>query len=369
MKLNPVTIQKAIVPDPRYEQIIDKLVVDGKLDMESSIHESSWDIKSITTYLGLLEYCSNDPLFNSCWGLYFEDHREPWYDYPISLSVSRINDDSGSEPGDCVMRLGITIDLMQWNRPYSFNALKNCYANCCATIPHVTFSDDLDYQTDGFIQLSCIIEDRQSPLRLYFDRLIHCLQQLKLAEQTLLRETVPDEPESLTATFNFPPEIRSACNQYLLYFGQFLEDLGILADTSLKESMNKVLFTVTPRDKDQALDVIYEALDVFLRAPDAELIEEMNEQDFAHYQWKLNMYHLKGQLELAKALLQAKDATIEALKIANYQVPPPQPAPNLPASEKEDEDILGGAVSITKYKAKGFTINLPRIIRKLRRKK
>jgi len=356
--------------------MIDRLVVDGKLDMQSNIHESSWDIRSITTFFGLLEYCCNDPLFTSCWGLYFEDHREPWYDYPVSLSVSHINDERDVESRDCAMRLGITIDLMQWNRPYSFNALKICYAASCENIPNVAFADDLDYQVDGFIQLSCLIEDRQSPLRLYFDRLIHCLQQLKLAEQTLLRETTPNEPESLTATFNFPPEIRSACNQYLLYFGQFLEDLGILADTSLKENMNKVLFTVTPRDKDQALDVIYEALDVFLRAPDAELIEEMNEQDFAHYQWKLNMYHLKGQLELAKALLQAKDATIEALKIANYQVPQPQsqPASTLPASEKEDpdkedEDILGGAVSITKYKAKGFTINLPRIIRKLRRKK
>jgi hypothetical protein len=270
---------------------------------------------------------------------------------------------------DYFIAFSLTIDLYQWDKPYSFNMLTSCYKNTCKKMAGITYGQDSEYEDGAFIDLTWRIKDRKAPLRHAYDRLLHCLRQLNLAEQTLLNQTTPNEPESLTATFNFPPEVRSTCNQYLMYFGQFLEDLGILADTSLKEHMNKVLFTVTPRDKDQALDVIYEALDVFLHAPDAEIVDEMNEQDFAHYQWKLNMYHLKGQLELAKALLQAKDATIEALKIANYQVQPPQSNSILPPSEKEDEDILGGAVSITRYKAKGFTINLPRIIRKLRRKK
>ncbi|HUB61470.1 MAG TPA: hypothetical protein VL978_12240 [Puia sp.] len=370
-----MTIQKAIIPDPGKGGMIEKLVVDGKLDMESSVHDGSWEIRSMTTYIGLLDYGCDDEVFNGCWGFCCYDPDLPWYNHPITMDVSPINVDRQTVSRDCTMTFEIGIDLAQWNKPYSFNTLKACYARRCANMSPIIYSDNED---DGYIRISCTIEDRKKPLRPYHDHLIHCLVQLKDAEQALLHETTPDGPETLTVTFNFPPEIRSACNQYLMYFGQFLEDLGILADTSLRENMNKVLFTVTPHNKDQAMDVIYEALDVFLHAPDAEeMAEELTDHDFAHYQWKMTIYHLKAQLELAKALLQAKDATIEALRIANYQVrQPPPPAATLPttdpvpaAAEKEDEDILGGAVSITKYKAKGFTINLPRIIRKLRRKK
>jgi hypothetical protein len=363
-----VDIQKKAISDPENTtRMIEKLFVDGKLDKKSEIQAFDWTIKSPLTFFGLLDYPCDDPLFHSCHSFSYDGHREAWYEYQIGISV--VMEKTSARH---FIAFSLTIDLFQWDKPYSFNSLMSCYKDTCKKMAGIKYGEDSEYGDGAFIELTCRIKDRKAPLRHTFDHLIHCLQRLNDAEDGLLRETSPNEPESLTATFNFPPEVRSACNQYLMYFGQFLEDLGILADTSLKEHMNKVLFTVTPRDKDQALDVIYEALDVFLHAPDAEIVDEMNEQDFAHYQWKLNMYHLKGQLELAKALLQAKDATIEALKIANYQVQQPQPNSSnstVPASEKEDEDILGGAVSITKYKAKGFTINLPRIIRKLRRKK
>ncbi|HET6253232.1 MAG TPA: hypothetical protein VFE32_04135 [Puia sp.] len=368
-----MTIQKMTVPDPRNGEPVEKLIVDGKPDMASNIRYGDWQINSPATFFGLLEYTCEAGLFNGCQSIYYH-HREKLLEYPINVAVA-----FDLVTGVRRMMLFLAIDLYKWNKPYSFNSLKSCFKSTCETMKDIVYSEDSEYEDGASIELTLTIEDPKLPLSFSFNRLIDCLVQLRVAEADLLAGASPDDPESLTATFDFPPEVRSACNQYLMYFGQFLQDLGILADTSLKEHMNKVLFTVTPHDKDQALDVIYEALDVYLHAPDAEMMEEMNEQDFAHYQWKLNIYHLKGQLELAKALLQAKDATIEALKIANYQVQQSRPISSLPAGEKEpaeketvekeDEEILGGAVSITKYKAKGFTINLPRIIRKLRRKK
>jgi len=40
----------------------------------------------------------------------------------------------------------------------------------------------------------------------------------------------------------------------LIYFAQFLADLGIDATTELKETAADVLFTVTPKDGSEALD-------------------------------------------------------------------------------------------------------------------
>jgi hypothetical protein len=53
-------------------------------------------------------------------------------------------------------------------------------------------------------------------------------------------------PSAVTAVFEFPAPIKSACEQYLLYFAQFLRDLGIEAEAELKEEAGRVLFSVTP---------------------------------------------------------------------------------------------------------------------------
>ena len=61
--------------------------------------------------------------------------------------------------------------------------------------------------------------------------------------------------------------MKIACEQYLLYFAQFLQDLGINATSNLKEEAGKVLFSVTPTDDVEALDKIHEALAVYLNLP------------------------------------------------------------------------------------------------------
>jgi hypothetical protein len=88
---------------------------------------------------------------------------------------------------------------------------------------------------------------------------------------TLLREAersiLENSGGSVVKLFKFPPAIKTACEQYLLYFGQFLKDLGIDAETELKEEASRVLFTVTPTDKSKALDSIREALNCYLQMP------------------------------------------------------------------------------------------------------
>src|SRR5215469_11433116 len=70
----------------------------------------------------------------------------------------------------------------------------------------------------------------------------------------------PPSPQSVSKLFTFPAPIKSACEQYLLYFGQFLSDLGIQTQTELAENAARVLFSVTPIDATQALSQIRDAL-------------------------------------------------------------------------------------------------------------
>jgi hypothetical protein len=92
------------------------------------------------------------------------------------------------------------------------------------------------------------------------------------------------------------------------------------ADASIKHEARQVLFSVTPNDGAEALDRIREALDVYLRLPDSLdfSAQAPSYGDIAVQQLQANIYHLKGQLMLASAVLQARDAQIEALQLSNF---------------------------------------------------
>jgi hypothetical protein len=195
--------------------------------------------------------------------------------------------------------------------------------------------------------------------------------------EAILTASIPKQ--ALVALFRFAPEVKTACEQYLLYFVQFLEDLGIQATVGLQEQAHGMLFTVTPESGPEALERIREALDLYLRIPgspefDAEVTRHT---DMAVQQYAANVFHLRSQLTLAHAILENKNATIEALQAMNLQYkqllgtnPRSQEqlaSPNA-GSTQEDETLLGGAITLTKYNWKGIQVNLAVIFRELRRR-
>lgn len=179
-------------------------------------------------------------------------------------------------------------------------------------------------------------------------------------------------PETLVALFAFPSEIRTACEQYLVYFVQFLEDLGIHARSELQEQAQGVLFTIVPAEGAEALERIRRALDLYLHLPQAPNFagEAAGHHDVAAQQLVSNVLHLQSQL--ARAVLQAKDSTIEALQLSNLNYRRLLTGDRALLDQQADdtnadEELLGGAVTITKYKGKGFELNLPMLLKKLKR--
>jgi hypothetical protein len=127
--------------------------------------------------------------------------------------------------------------------------------------------------------------------------------------------------DSVVASFEFPRDVRSACEQYLVYFAEFLLDLGIEATADLRHDANRVLFTVTPRSEAEALGKIREALEIYLHLPTAPAPDPYSaaQGDIRLQQLIANIQHLRGQLALASAMLQLKDATIAQLSTAAEQ--------------------------------------------------
>jgi len=177
------------------------------------------------------------------------------------------------------------------------------------------------------------------------------------------------DKENLITYFSFPDEIKVACKQYLVYFAQFLADLGIQAEAEIKEQTGQTLFKVIPSNQNEALDKIRAALTVYLNAPtfpDSEFLSNSN-SDVAAVQWQANVMHLKSQLMLAKSAIQMKDATIEILTLSNYQYQQLALHNGLKENLKNEEDVVSGILTVKKYEGKGFTLNLPEILRRLKR--
>lgn len=165
---------------------------------------------------------------------------------------------------------------------------------------------------------------------------------------------------ALVRVFRFPPEISSACEQYLLYFGQFLRDLGVEADTEIQHRAGEVLLRVIPASSAEALERIAATLQVYLGLTAMPQAVSVPTSGIAIARLHANILHLQSQLQLARSEMQAKDAAIQMLSIGGFQ----SRYGGGPAEDKEP--LLGRAVSLTRYKGKWFEIDLPHIVRQLR---
>ena len=173
--------------------------------------------------------------------------------------------------------------------------------------------------------------------------------------------------------FNFPLELKVSCTQYLVYFVQFLIDLGIEVQTEIKDTPQGTFFSVIPQNKSEAISNIKQLLNDFMNAPSSAQfdIEMSPHQDIAAIQWQANILHLKSQISFANtqiqmknAIIQMKEATINSLNLSNYLL-----SEKITTSPKKDEEqIIDGILSVTSVEKFGGKINLAELFRLLKRK-
>jgi len=233
----------------------------------------------------------------------------------------------GEDSSQPMLVLFLDFDLLNWARPFSPAEMVDVLERVIGTIAN----SDLGFFHGGIPSLplsgfrislndlSLTIADLVSRWRTDIQRVL---------DKTLSSLAVAIRRESLVTFFEFPPSVKAACQQYLIYFVQFLSDLGIEADAELKEDSHRVLFSITPQSGHEALGKISEALEAYLHLPLAPdmVSESTRHHNIAVFQLQANVDHLKSQLALASADLQAKhatieaqNATIEALELSKFQ--------------------------------------------------
>lgn len=291
---------------------------------------------------------------------------------PLDWEFAYMNIELAPESGDGVeVQFRIEYDLEFWKKGYSLFDLANAIEEVLSTneFRFEYWQANGNTAIDGFgVSTTMNLEQRVGDglaLRRELSRLSY-----------LVRAKLNDvEGNALQVSFDFPAPIKNACEQYLMYFSQFLRDLGINAKAKLEESAHAVLFSVIPEDGKEALETVQEALRIYLGMPTAPNFagEAAKYADIAVVQLQANVLHLQSQVTLAKAVLQtqmatieAKDQTILALQ-ERLDLRALQPITPSAKEAQDKEELVKDLVAIKKFDYKFIEVNLPEVLRKIKR--
>lgn len=175
---------------------------------------------------------------------------------------------------------------------------------------------------------------------------------------------------AFVSIFEFPQEIKTSCQQYLVYFTQFLKDIGIDATSDFTTECNKLLFSVKPKNSEDGLEKIKYALEIYLNLPSVKNIDVYESNEIAVQQLKANIMHLKGQVLLYQSVLQLKDATIESLQLSNYQYKSLfDSKENNSKKDVEEVSFFNGILKAKTYENYGFSFDIAKLLKWLKRNK
>jgi hypothetical protein len=281
------------------------------------------------------------------------------------------------KPDDDLFGLTVYFDRVYlWSRPYTFseyfdlliNLINELDVSAMQEMPYEESSADM-YLDDFAIRFSV---NADANIGLEVER---CLSVVRLGHEKAIAKLESEvKGNSVELSFDFPEEVRVPCEQYLLYFVQFLKDLGVEATADLRHEAGKVLFAVTPGDQDTALDNIRTALQTYLQLPLSPLdTDSIVEDEIVVQRLAANVDHLKGQVRLANAELRLANATIQQQQItlervlSNDMVIKSLKASNPMTASEEPERLLGGTVALTTFDKYGVRVSLGEVFRKLRR--
>jgi hypothetical protein len=208
----------------------------------------------------------------------------------------------------------LKVDVGKWTEPFSIPEYVNKY------IEIIKMSEDPTFELKSSDKTSFSIYTKFLPdnfeRKSINDEIQNNLRVLKKChEKTISELSVLVSNKNIQTLFYFPEQIRVFCEQYLLYFAQFLQDLGINTTANLKEEAGKVLFSITPNDDFEALDKIREALAVYLNLPDSPIIYDDSFAAMRLQQQIENLQHSQKmtarELQITEKILIAQSGTIQ----------------------------------------------------------
>ena len=310
------------------------LYLDGVLCEGAGVYIEDVDMQYGLRVLEVKEQLSTEKLKKIPLSEFYEIEKLNFYSwkdfdvFSLRIEIDRFNSKLNQV---CSTTFKISPELSFWKKSFNFAEYQELFNG----ILNDKFSElNLIYGNNKYNEFSEIIyyvfhdfsnaESIDNELKKYEIALIQTHQEtIETLQSHITRE-------SLLTSFDFPEELKAPCEQYLLYFAQFLRDLGINATSNLKEEAGKVLFSITPSENIEALDKIREALAVYLNLPSSPIVFDESFAAIRLQQQIENLQHSQRmaarELQFSEKLLtaqsdiiQEKNVTISQLQSNNEQ--------------------------------------------------
>lgn len=191
-------------------------------------------------------------------------------------------------------------NLTFWNEKYSFAEYFKEFENICKNKFEIDY--EIRLEDSPALRLEFYFKKFLFPIEEILRKLEKEIKSVHDAAIGILQDKY--QLNLVFTEFNFPEEIKVSCKQYLLYFAQFLQDLGVNATSDIEEEAGRVLFTVTPTDDVEALDKIREALAVYLNLPSSPIVYG---DSFAAMRLQQQIENLQHSQRMAARELQANE--------------------------------------------------------------
>jgi hypothetical protein len=246
----------------------------------------------------------------------------------------------------------------QWTSIVKYEVLQSAveYAALASQIPWVKASGSGIYAERNFLP-------DDSTIGSVLDSFVRTLDPLLVSA---FRRAATESRDALVTIFQFPPAVASACEQYLLNFATFLHDLGASATTDIRHEASAVLFTVKPSNPNESLSKIGAALDVYLQVPSASLDRDTSaavDEQIVIDRLTMAVHYLKSQLAAAAMTIRLQEGTISAQSVAIAA----QRQLIAGNGAHDSEPIVSDLLEVVALERSGLRLNLPRIVRKLKK--
>lgn len=292
----------------------------------------------------------------------------------------------------------LAVDVTEWARPWNLGAYSRALTSATEkrNITGLNFHADLEpFRGIGF---RCTGRSQNHTLGEELGYWVETIRSID--EEATVSLIAAQNADSIITTFNFPPQVQGACEQYLTYFAQFLRELGIEATTGLQHEETTVLFSVMPKGKEHALEQVWRALAVYLQLPTSATLEFAATQstDVRVQQLAGMVQYYNAQLTLSRAAARSAEIDLRAqardiqtleresaaqqLVIAEQRTLLQQQARAMESANvlldslhsiskggvvMDKEEFLGGVVALGTMEEKGVSINWAEGWRRLRR--
>ena len=192
----------------------------------------------------------------------------------------------------------------------------------------------------------------------------------EVGDDTLSTLSKQGDLSTFIQRFEFPEAVKTSCEQYLLYFTDFLKDVGIEASASLTEEAGSVLFSVTPADRDEALENIRTALALYLQLPNGSSANssQLMEANIAAQRLSAQVQFLKSQIILANATTQQQSFLIDQQNqfIQSQQFSTQVLLDSAQDETNDKEALVRDVVSVKDWGWGPFTVEFPELIRRMK---